>query len=80
MQGNEKLARAFLDGDMYESTMDALNYLYPKLSAGGFIIIDDWGAVEGCRKVVIDYRKANGITDKIQEIGDSIRVYWKRET
>jgi len=75
----EQLAVARLDGDMYESTMDALTYLYPKLSVGGFIIIDDWGAVEGCRKAVIDYRKANGITDKIQEIGDGIGVFWKRE-
>jgi O-methyltransferase len=38
----EKLALLRLDGDMYESTMDALGNLYPKLSSGGFCIIDDF--------------------------------------
>src|SRR5262245_31896942 len=40
----EKLAVARLDGDMYESTMDALEALYPKLEPGGFLIMDDYGA------------------------------------
>lgn len=30
-----------LDGDLYESTIVALNSLYPKLSRGGVVIIDD---------------------------------------
>ncbi len=38
----KKLALLRLDGDMYESTMDALTNLYPKLSIGGYIIVDDW--------------------------------------
>ena len=45
----DKLAVMRLDGDMYESTMDALGPLYPKLSEGGFCIIDDY-ALPGCRK------------------------------
>jgi O-methyltransferase len=32
-----RLAVARLDGDMYESTMDALVALYPKLSVGGYL-------------------------------------------
>jgi len=40
----EKLAIMRLDGDMYESTMDGLVWLYPKLSPGGFCIIDDFGS------------------------------------
>lgn len=75
----QQLAIARLDGDMYESTMDALSALYPKLSIGGFLIIDDWGAVEGCRKAVLEYRERHGITEEIIEIGDGIGVYWKRE-
>ena len=34
-----------LDGDLYESTMDALIPLYDKLSPGGFVIVDDYGAL-----------------------------------
>lgn len=45
----EKLSVLRLDGDMYESTIDALNNLYPKLSQGGFCIIDDY-ALKGCKK------------------------------
>ena len=66
-----------LDGDMYESTMDALVNLYPKLSPGGYIIIDDWGAVKACRQAVEDYRKAHRIADEIIPI-DWAGVYWKK--
>src|SRR5882757_8401528 len=34
-----------LDGDLYESTMQALQSLYPRLSPGGFVIIDDYGGL-----------------------------------
>lgn len=49
-----------LDGDMYQSTMEALESLYPKLSKGGFCIIDDYG-LEGCKMAVDDFRRKNGI-------------------
>ena len=74
----KKLAMLRLDGDMYESTMDALAHLYPKLSAGGYIIIDDWGSVEGCRLAVQDFRKKNNITEDIIPI-DLDGVYWKKQ-
>ena len=45
----EKLPVLRLDGDMYESTMDALTALYGKVSIGGFIIVDDYGLIENCR-------------------------------
>lgn len=73
----KKLSLLRLDGDMYESTMDSLTNLYPKLSPGGFIIIDDWGAVNGCKQAVLDYRKKNNITEEIIEI-DKLSVFWKR--
>ena len=39
----ERLAVLRLDGDLYESTMDGLVHLYPRLSTGGYLIIDDFG-------------------------------------
>lgn len=74
----KKLAVLRLDGDMYESTMDALVHLYPKVSAGGYIIIDDWGVVEGCRLAVEDYRKQNNITEDIIPV-DLDAVYWQKK-
>ena len=65
-----------LDGDMYESTMDGLRALYPGLSAGGYIIIDDY-ALEPCRMAVTAYRREQGIEDEMKSI-DWTGVYWQR--
>ena len=73
----EKLALLRLDGDMYQSTMDALINLYHKLSIGGYVIIDDWGAVPGCKQAVEEFRSANNITDPINVI-DWAGVYWQK--
>lgn len=73
----EKIAIARLDGDLYESTMDALVALYPKIAVGGYIIIDDYGAVPACAKAVHDYRTVFGINDVIYPI-DWTQVYWQK--
>lgn len=73
----ETVAVARLDGDMYESTMDALNALYPKISVGGYVIIDDFGALESCKQAVHDFRTEHGITDEIHRV-DWTGAYWKK--
>jgi O-methyltransferase len=73
-----QLAVLRLDGDLYESTMDALVPLYPKLAMGGFLIIDDYN-LEMCKAAVSDYRKKMGITDAIVTIDDAA-VYWRKST
>lgn len=75
----ERLAVVRLDGDMYESTMDGLVNLYPKLSRGGYMIIDDYGCpgTPACSKAVADYRKLHGITDEIHTV-DWTGAYWQR--
>jgi O-methyltransferase len=75
----ERLAVLRLDGDMYESTRDALVSLYPKLSVGGYVIVDDYKVVPGCRQAVEEYRTSNAITDEIHEI-DWAGVYWQRRS
>jgi O-methyltransferase len=74
-----QLAVIRLDGDLYESTMDALVNLYPKLSVGGYLIVDDYGAVAGCRQAIHDYREANEIKEKMESI-DWASVYWQRSS
>jgi O-methyltransferase len=73
----DRIAVARLDGDMYESTIDALAALYDKVSVGGFVIIDDYGAVEGCRRATEDFRADRGISDPITKI-DWTGAYWRR--
>lgn len=72
----EKLAVIRLDGDMYEATMDALTHLYPRLSPGGYCIIDDY-LLPKCKKAVEDYRAANNILAPLKKI-DTLSVYWQK--
>lgn len=65
-----------LDGDMYESTINALDNLYPRLSVGGYLIVDDF-ALDNCRAAVEDYRKKHHITDEMIKV-DWSGVYWKK--
>lgn len=65
-----------LDGDMYESTIDALANLYDGLSPGGFLIIDDFG-LPPCREAVEDFRRDRAITEPIEEI-DWTGAFWRK--
>jgi O-methyltransferase len=74
----EALSVMRLDGDMYESTWQAIEALYPRLSPGGFCIVDDFGSHQSqAGKAVHDYRKVNGIDDEIVDI-DGFGAYWRR--
>jgi O-methyltransferase len=73
----ERIGLLRLDGDMYESTYVALEALYPRLSPGGYLVVDDYGAIPSCRRAITDYRAANHIEDPIHEI-DWTGVYWRR--
>ena len=70
------VAIARLDGDMYESTIQSLENLYPKLSNGGFLIVDDF-SLPPCRMAVEDYRAEHSISDLIQDI-DSSSCFWRK--
>lgn len=73
----DRLAVLRLDGDMYGSTMDALTALYPRLSVGGYVIVDDYGSMATCRKAVDDYREAHGIREDMTW-ADASCVFWPR--
>jgi O-methyltransferase len=50
-----EIALLRLDTDWYESTRHELEHLYPRLSDGGVLIVDDYGHWEGCRRAVDEY-------------------------
>jgi hypothetical protein len=54
-QAPAEIAVLRLDTDWYESTAHELTFLYPRLSPGGVVIIDDYGHWEGVRKAVDEY-------------------------
>jgi O-methyltransferase len=51
----DRIALLRLDTDWYESTAVELDRLYPRLTSGGVLIIDDYGHFVGARKAVDDY-------------------------
>jgi O-methyltransferase len=71
----DQLAVLRLDGDMYESTIEAMDALYHKVSYGGFVIVDDY-FLPPCAKAVHDFRERYGITSPILPI-DGMGTYWR---
>lgn len=52
-----QIAFLHIDGDWYSSVKTSLDYLYPKVSLGGIVAIDDYGYYEGCTKAVDEFVK-----------------------
>jgi hypothetical protein len=73
----ERLALLRLDGDLYESTRDALTHLYHKVSSGGFVIVDDYFDLEPCRQAVDEFRENVGDQATLQAI-DRTAAYWRK--
>ena len=73
----DRIAVLRLDGDLYESTIQALDALYPRLSPGGFCIIDDYHGIKACRQAVTDYRAKHGVSAEIGDI-DRTGVLWRK--
>jgi O-methyltransferase len=72
----EKLAVLRLDADMYSSTMDVLRALYPKVSDGGYVIVDDYHTWDSCRRAVDDFCREHGINNQAKQI-DYASIYWQ---
>jgi len=67
-----------IDGDLYTSTMDCLAALYDRVSVGGYVIVDDYGAFSACREAVDGFRAARGITEPLVHANWTI-VHWRKD-
>lgn len=74
-----QLAILRVDGDLYQSTKDVLEPLYPHLSAGGFAIFDDYQNLPDCRRAIDEYRATHEIAEPIRKI-DQRAVYWQKQS
>lgn len=74
---NERFALLRLDGDLYSSTMDALTLLYDRVSPGGVVIVDDYGAVLDARRAVLDFRARRGVAAPMTAV-DGDAVFWRK--
>ena len=70
----DKIALLRLDTDWYESTYHGLVHLYPRLSVGGVLIIDDYGHWAGAKKAVDQYIADNGLPLLLNRVDNTGRV------
>jgi O-methyltransferase len=52
-----QFAFVHLDADLYEPILAGLNFFYPRLSAGGVLVVHDYNSWLGARKAVQDFFK-----------------------
>ncbi len=70
----DQVAILHLDGDWYSSTRVCLEHFYEKVAKGGLVIIDDYGAYEGCRKAVDEFFSDRNINTYLHKIDSEVRV------
>jgi len=66
-----------VDCDLYDSVTQSLQFLYDKVAVGGYVIIDDYGAIVPAKNATEDFRKKLGITEELKTI-DWTGVYWQK--
>ena len=76
----EKISLLRLDTDWYESTHIELEVLYPRLSVGGVLILDDYGHWQGARRAVDEYFQDLGLRPYMHPIDYSGRVMIKTQS
>lgn len=64
---DESIALLRLDGDWYDSTMQCIEALYPKVAQGGIIIVDDYYTWDGCSRAVHDYLSRHQLPHRIRQ-------------
>lgn len=73
-QAPTSIAILRLDTDWYESTRHELQHLFPRLSVGGVLIVDDYGAWEGARKAVDEFIANSGVRLLLNRIDETGRI------
>jgi O-methyltransferase len=76
-QAAEQLSLLRLDTDLYKSTYHELVHLYPRLSSGGILIIDDYGTFQGSRKATDQYIAENNLKVFLNRVDDGVRLVVK---
>lgn len=63
----EKFALVSLDADLYKPMLAGLEYFYPRLSPGGFMLLHDYNHPKflGVKEAVADFEKEHGIVAKV---------------
>jgi O-methyltransferase len=69
----ERIAILRLDTDFYSSIRHCLAHLYPRLSSGGGLVLDDYGYMPGARKAVDEYLETLSAPPRLHRINFTVR-------
>jgi O-methyltransferase len=72
-----QIALLHSDGDWYDSVRLTLEVMYPLVSPGGFIVIDDYGTWPGARRATDEYRRRMGDSARLRRVDHTGR-YWRK--
>jgi O-methyltransferase len=72
----ERIAILRVDGDLYDSTLAVLRHLHPRVSPGGYVIVDDYHHWPGCKEAVDTFLRESGIAVDIVPV-DWGSAYWR---
>jgi len=70
----KKISLLRLDMDWYQPTYHSLLHLFPLLSPGGVLLIDDYGHWQGAREAVDRYIKENNLKILLNRIDYTARI------
>jgi len=76
-EGIDEVAILHADGDWYESVRLTLEVFEPKVSLGGWVVIDDYGEWAGAKEATDEYRRARGIDAPLMKI-DHTAACWRK--
>jgi O-methyltransferase len=72
-----RIALLHLDTDWYESLHVCLENLYDRVEPGGFVVLDDYGYWEGCRRAWHDFAESRALNVTLTPI-DHTAVYFRK--
>ncbi len=74
----DTISMLILDCDLYEPQKLCLECLYPKVVKSGFVVVDDYIKLDGCRLAIDGYLNTNKITDTIQRANGTGCITWRK--
>jgi len=72
-----RVALLHVDSDWHDSVLLALRTFFPRVSDGGYVILDDWAYWQGCRKAFYAFCQESGETPLLERSG-RYSVYWQK--
>jgi predicted O-methyltransferase YrrM len=73
----DRISLLRLDTDFYRSTKHELEHLFPRLSQGGVLLIDDYGAFRGSQIAVDEYFAGQGLRPYLHRVDANVRIVIK---